>query len=152
MNPRVKSLACLVLLASALAACSGLVPKLEPPQLQVVDVKLLRTDLLSQQLQVRLRVTNPNDRVLPVKAITYQVEVAGEPFAKGESERNFEVPALGSTEFDVGMTANAANVLLKMLGGGRRDALDYRLTGKVQLASGLLRSIPFEEKGSVKLR
>lgn len=136
-----------------LASCSGLVPKLEAPQLQVVGVELQRADLLSQQLRVRMRVTNPNDRALPVRAITYQVEVAGEPFAQGESERSFDVPALGSTEFDLGMKANAAGVLLRLLGSGQRtDALDYRLTGRVQLASGLLRSVPFEEKGSINLR
>ncbi|MGC4028895.1 MAG: LEA type 2 family protein [Steroidobacteraceae bacterium] len=144
---------CSALLAVAMTGCSGIVPKLETPQLQVVGVDLLRSDLLTQQLRVRMRVTNPNDRVLPVRSIIYRVEVAGEPFAQGESERNFEVPALGSTEFDVGMTANAAGTLLKLLGSGNRaGALDYRLVGKVQLASGLIRSIPFEEKGSLNLR
>ncbi len=147
-----KARLCWVLLLAAIAGCSGMVPKLERPELQVVGVELQRGDLFSQQLRVRMRVTNPNDRVLPVRSITYQVELAGEPFAQGESERNFEVPALGSTEFDVGMTANVAGVLLRMLGGGNRQTMDYRLTGKVQLASGLLRSIPFEEKGSLDLR
>lgn len=147
-----KARLCWVLLLAAIAGCSGMVPKLERPELQVVGVELQRGDLFSQQLRVRMRVTNPNDRVLPVRSITYQVELAGEPFAQGESERNFEVPALGSTEFDVGMTANVAGVLLRMLGGGNRQTMDYRLTGKVQLASGVLRSIPFEEKGSLDLR
>jgi len=140
-----------MLLLSGLAGCSGLVPKLEPPDLQVVGVELQSSDLLQQQLRVRMRVTNPNDRALPVRGITYRVEVAGEQVATGESERDFEVPALGTTEFDLSMKANAASVLLKLMGGGR-DSLDYRLVGRVQLASGLLRSIPFEEKGTFNLR
>ena len=39
-------------------------------------------------------------------------------------------------------------------GGGSdnsMESLDYRMIGKVSLSSGLLRSIPFEEKGSIKL-
>jgi LEA14-like dessication related protein len=136
-----------------LAGCSGLVPRLEPPSLQVVGVDLLRSDLLQQELRLRMRVTNPNDRSLPVRSITYQVEVAGEHFAHGGSERNFEVPALGTTEFDVNVTANAAGMVLRLLGGGQRlDAVEYRLVGRVQLASGLLRNIPFEQKGSLNLR
>jgi LEA14-like dessication related protein len=127
--------------------------RLEQPKLQVVDVQLLKGDLLQQQLKLRMRVDNPNDRELPVAGITYQLVVAGENFAFGESERDFLVPALGSAEFDVHVTANAATALLKILAGGRRlETVDYRLTGKVALSSGMLRSIPFDEKGIINLR
>ena len=145
-------IAALMLVALA-SGCSSLVPKLETPDLQVVNVEVLRSDLLQQQLRVRMRVTNPNDRSLPVRSITYRMEVAGEQFAEGESDRDFEVPALGSTEFDVNVTANAAGAMLKLLGSGRSlDSIEYRLVGQVKLASGLLRTIPFEQKGAVKLR
>ena len=136
-----------------LAACSSLLPKLEAPQLQVVKVDVLKSDFLQQELRVRMRVDNPNDRVLPVRGITYEMEVAGEPFAHGESDRNFDVPALGSTEFDVSVTANAATALLKLASAGKKlDAIEYRLVGKVSLSSGLIRSVPFEKKGTFKLR
>ena len=135
------------------AGCASLAPKLEAPDLEVVDVKLLRGDLSQQQLRVRLRVTNPNDRELPVKGITYRMEVGGEQFAAGESERDFVVPALGATEFDMSMNADLAGVLFRMMSGGRmRDAIDYRLSGKVSLSAGLLRSVPFEKKGTFNLR
>jgi LEA14-like dessication related protein len=140
-------------LAGLGSGCSSLVPKLETPDLAVVNVEVLRSDLLQQELKVRMRVTNPNDRSLPVRSITYRMEVAGEQFAQGESERDFEVPALGTTEFDVNVTANAAGAMLRLLGSGRKlDTLDYRLVGQVKLASGFLRTIPFEKKGSLNLR
>ena len=47
-------------------ACSTL--KLEPPQLSVVTMKVQSADIFSQRLQMRLRVVNPNDRELPIKA------------------------------------------------------------------------------------
>ena len=63
------------------------------------------------------------------------------------------MPALGTSEFDVSVTANAAGAMLRLLGSGRRlDAVEYRLVGKVQLASGFIRTIPFEQKGSLNLR
>ena len=140
---------CLVIL---LAGGCALVPAFKEPQLDVVDVQLLRGDLLQQELRVRMLVRNPNDRALAVRRVEYEVKVAGEAFAHGESERDFNVPANGETQFDVGVTANAAAMVLRLLGGGRRDAVDYQITGKVTLASGLVRSIPFDEKGEFRLR
>lgn len=140
-----------LLMLAALTGCAY--AHLEKPKLEVVDMQLLKGDLLQQQLKLRMRVLNPNDRQLPVAGITYELVVAGEAFAHGESERDFLVPALGSAEFDVNVTANAATALLKILAGGRKlEAVDYRLTGKVALSSGMLRSIPFDQKGTFNLR
>jgi LEA14-like dessication related protein len=140
-----------LLMLAALTGCAY--AHLEKPKLEVVDIQLLKGDLLQQQLKLRMRVLNPNDRQLPVAGITYELVVAGEAFAHGESERDFLVPALGSAEFDVNVTANAATALLKILAGGRKlETVDYRLTGKVALSSGMLRSIPFDQKGTVNLR
>jgi LEA14-like dessication related protein len=140
---------CIVIL---LADGCALAPKFKEPQLDVVDVQLLRGDLLQQELRVRMLVRNPNARALAVHRVQYEVKVGGEAFARGESERDFTVPANGETQFDVGVTANAAAAVLRLLGGGRRDAVDYQITGKVTLASGLVRSIPFDEKGEFRLR
>lgn len=137
---------------AALAACSAVVP-LQEPKLQVVGVELLRGDLLRQELRVRMRVQNPNDRQLPVRSITYEVQLGGEPFAHGESERDFLVPANGETEFDVSVTANAAAAVLKLVGSGRKlDSVDYRINGKVSLSSGMFRNIPFDQKGTLDLK
>lgn len=135
-----------------LGACSSLLPKLESPQLTVVGIELVKADLLQQQLRVRMHVHNPNDRELSVRGIDYTVELAGDEFAHGDSERNFTVPALGDSEFDVNVFANAAPMLLKFATGARTDAVDYRIVGKVRLAGGLIRSVPFTQKGSFKLR
>lgn len=137
---------------ATLGACSAVVP-LQEPKLQVVGVELLRGDLLRQELRVRMRVQNPNARELPVRSITYEVQLGGEAFAHGESERDFLVPANGETEFDVSVTANAAAAVLKLVGSGRKlDNVDYRIAGKVALASGLFRNIPFDQKGTLNLK
>ena len=142
------AIACLALLG---AGCA-LVPKMEPPHLEVVDVQLLRGDLLQQELRLGMRVQNPNNRALAVRSVQYEVRVAGEPFAHGESVRDFVVPALGESRFDLTVTANAAAAVLRLLAGGRRDSLDYEITGSAKLANGLVRSIPFEHRGELRLR
>jgi LEA14-like dessication related protein len=140
------------LLALVLLAGCAAGPKFQEPRLEVIDIDLIKGDLLRQDLRVRMRVHNPNNRDLPVRGIVYEVQLAGEDFAHGESERDFVVPALGNTEFDVGVTANAAAAMLRLLGSGRRDQVDYRITGRVTLASGFVRNVPFDQKGTLKLR
>jgi LEA14-like dessication related protein len=138
-----------------LGGCSLLVPKLETPQLSIVDVELQKADLWEQRMKVRLRVVNSNDRPIPVKGLTVALEVAGQDLAHGVSGASFNVPARGEAEFDMNMTANMAGAILKLLGKSSEamgDEVDYRVTGKISLSEGLLRSIPFEDHGKFKLK
>jgi len=137
-----------------LGGCSLFVPKFETPQLSVVNVELQKSDLWEQRMKVRMRVENPNDRPIPVKGLTVALDVQDQEIAHGVSGASFVVPALGEAEFDMNMTANMAGALLKLLGAGNQmsDSIDYRITGKLSLSSGLFRSIPFEDRGSVRLK
>jgi LEA14-like dessication related protein len=142
-------------LAALLAAGCVLSPKLEPPSLSIASVQLTSGTLWEQRLKVRMRVHNPNERALAVKSLEYTLEVDGQPFASGVSDSSFVIPALGETEFDMSMTTNVAGTLIALLGRGS-DALGqgvaYHLTGKVVLAQGLLRSIPFDQTGTFRLQ
>lgn len=143
-----------VIVALVLGGCSLLVPRLETPRLSIVNVQLEKGDIFEQRLKVRMRVQNPNDRTLPIRGLSYTLEVSGEEFARGVSGTSFTVPALGEAEFDMNVTANMATALIKLLGRGKDsmpDRIDYRIVGKVSLSEGWLRSIPFEERGSFAL-
>lgn len=140
-----------------LSGCAALGPRLETPNLSIVGVEILKGDLFEQRLRARMRVQNPNDRELAVKGITYTIEVGGEEFGRGISGSSFVVPRMGEAEFDMIVTANMAGTLLRLANRAERDgrtadAVEYRIFGKVSLDAGLLRSIPFEERGSFKLR
>ncbi len=139
----------IILLALGLSGCSLFVPKLERPTLSVVKVQMLKSDLWHQELKVRMRVQNPNDRVLPVKGIVYQLDVEGQELAHGASGDSFVVPALGEAEFDMSVSANMANMLIKLLNKGGNE-VDYRISGKISLSAGLLRSISFDDHGTFK--
>jgi LEA14-like dessication related protein len=139
-----------VLGAVWLAGCSVL-PKFETPKLSVVGIEMQSADIFSQRLKVRMRVLNPNARELPIKGISYRIEVNDSELGQGLTNTPFVVPALGEAEFDVQVTANMAGMLAKLLARRKSEALDYRLVGEVALSSGFLRRIPFDERGSVKL-
>jgi LEA14-like dessication related protein len=134
------------------AGCAAL-PKLESPKVSVVSLKMAGGDIFSQRVQVRMRVFNPNTRELPISGITYNIEVNDAELGNGATAAPFTVPAMGEAEFDMNITANLAGALVKLL--SRRnssEAIDYRLRGNVSLSSGFLRRIPFDERGSVKLK
>lgn len=146
---RMKSL---VLAATALLLAGCAASRFETPDLQIVGVEMQQADLFQQRFKVRLRVQNPNDRALPVQGITAKMDVGGEQFAQGVSGESFTVPAFGEAEFDMLLNANVAGAVIRLLAAMRdsKDAapsLDYRVYGKLSLSSGLIRSIPFEEKG-----
>lgn len=144
-----------MLMATLLAACASQV-KLEQPNLSVVGIEMLEGSLFTQRLKVRVRVQNPNDRELPIKGVSAKLEVAGRDFATGVSAQPFVVPAFGEAEFDLMVDASMAQTIIGMVGkdkqDGPRDSLDYRLSGKVSLSSGLVRSLPFDEKGTLQLK
>ncbi|HEX9708208.1 MAG TPA: hypothetical protein VGA24_11280, partial [Steroidobacteraceae bacterium] len=56
----------------------------------------------------------------------------------------------GEAEFDMIVTANAANAILKIVGGDRQGKdVGYKLKGKLSTRIGMLRTIPFEESGTL---
>lgn len=146
-------LAAAIALLLALSGCAGLGGRLESPRVSVVGIRALKADLFEQRLEVRLRVENPNALDIPVRGLDVSVELAEEPFAQGSSAREFTVPARGEAEFDMLVTAHAATALLRIASAGReeRAQIGYRLSGKLSTRLGLLRSIPFEETGTLPL-
>ena len=139
----------IILVFLGLSGCSLFVPKLEKPTLSVVRVQMLKSDLWHQEFKVRIRVQNPNDRELPVKGIVYELDVEGQELAHGMSGDSFVVPALGEAEFDMSVSANMANMLIKLLNKGGSE-VEYRIYGKISLSAGLLRSISFDDHGTFK--
>jgi LEA14-like dessication related protein len=154
VRARLPRAAVALVLAVLVAGCASLGTKLEAPRLSLVGIQLQDASFFEQRLLVRLRVQNPNDLVLPVNGLDVSFELDGEHFAEGVSARSFEVPALGEAEFDMLVTANAATAVLRILekGKGKRvETLDYRIRGKLSTRLGLLRSVPFDERGTVSL-
>jgi LEA14-like dessication related protein len=133
-------------LAALLAACTT-APKLEPPKVSITGAKVVSADVWVQHLKVRLQLHNPNDRELPVKALEYTIEIAGQNVGNGSYAESFVVPAHGDVEFDTNVTTNLAGAVLKLVTHVPRTLTPYRLAGKITLAEGLGR-IEFEAQAS----
>src|SRR5687768_2579623 len=127
-------------------------PKLQAPELSLVNVSMTSADIFNQQFNVRLHVQNPNDRDLPVNGIDYELFLEGDSFAEGVSNKQFVIPANGETEFDLPVRTNFVSSLGRLVSRlqGRKQ-VQYVLEGKVLTDIGMFNKIPFRESGSVDL-
>ena len=146
-------LAALLAAASALSTgCSMLAPELETPQLSLLNIQMMSTDMFAQKFRVRVKVENPNDLELPVRGLDYKIILMGDSFADGVSSDRFVVPANGEAEFDMVVTTNFVSSLGRLIsrvGGGKLEDLDYEIAGEVLLDRGFVKKIPFNHHGTV---
>jgi LEA14-like dessication related protein len=135
----------------ALAGCASVLPKLEAPRLAVTGVVIGGGNIQQQQIRLTFHATNPNNRAIAIRSIECNLEIEGAAFAQGTTDAAFTLPALGETDFDLNVTANLNTVLGAFAGGFGRHAVDYRVYGQVHLQGGMLRNIPFDQRGKVRL-
>jgi LEA14-like dessication related protein len=146
MLPRIPRWLLLPLFMAWMAACSLVAPHFERPILSVTGIELVGGNLLQQNFLVKFNVQNPNDRALPVTGLHADLIVMGERFASGIVDRAFVVPAQGSSQFDMTISANLALILFK-LKANRSDDIDYELTGVASIDLPFLREVPFQQRG-----
>jgi len=134
-----------------IAACTGL-GDLQTPQLEVVGIEMLSTDMFAQRFTVRMHVQNPNEVELPVRGIDYKLFLMGDQFAEGITNEPFVLPAKGEAEFDMTVTTNFVSSfgrLISRMGGGKLEDVDYELAGTLMIDKGMVRKIPFNKRGTV---
>lgn len=106
-------------LLSLLSSCStGVGSGFKKPDMQLVDVELVRARLLEQQFILHFRVDNPNSKSLPVRSINYQVLLNDTPLANGSNNQWITVPANGHAYFKIPVHTNLwrhMKVIVRML-------------------------------------
>jgi len=154
MVPRIPKWLLLPLFTAWTAACSLVAPHFEQPILSVAGIEVVGGNLLQQNFMVQFNVQNPNDRALPVTGLHAELNVLGERVASGVVDRAFVVPAHGSSEFDMTISASLAMVLFKLKQSRDKgsDDIDYELTGAASIDLPFLREVPFRQRGVFSLK
>lgn len=144
----------LLLLAGLLGACASLRP--EPPEVAIDSVRLLEMGFAEQKFGILLRVRNPNGREFVLNQLDYQLELSGQPFARGQLDSAVTLPALGETLVEVPANMRLADFLNspagKLLSGGGpsgRGEIAYRLFGSARIDDTW--EAPFERQGKIDL-
>jgi len=127
-----------------LAACAGVLPHLDKPEVTVAGLRLAGGTLLAPRFMLTLRVSNPNDLEIPVESLAFTVDLNDAPFAEGVSTQALRLPARGAALLEIAVSARLASLLREF----KADAPPaYRLKG--QLVTGRYGRFDFDRKGIV---
>jgi LEA14-like dessication related protein len=142
----------LILVALHLSGgCATLTSQWTAPEVELVGARPKVLGLDRQSLILNLRVKNPNDRALPIKGLTYRVQVEGRELAEGSSALERLIPPGGTEQVDVEVSSN----LLALMPELPRllltdDALDWTVSGIAYAhAAGVSVPLPFRYSGKV---
>jgi len=150
-NKAFKSLFCgLFLTLSLLFACAGMGNGiLRPPGLKVTGVNVESLGLNKQDIRLKINIFNPNPVPIPVRGITYKLEINSVEFASGFNKTSIDIPASGDSDVDLVISGNLLSFLLKnrMIS---KNSIPYSLTGNIALLSSSIR-FPYAHRGMIDL-
>ena len=134
-----------------LAGCAGLSKQIDTPRLSVVDLQLVGATIFEQQYRIQLRIQNPNPFALSVDGLQYAIEINGQHFASGVSNRSAVIPPLDNAVLEVEATSTLMSFFRQIttLQKGKLETISYRLYGKIHLAGFPGQS--FDYKGEMPL-
>lgn len=142
----------LLLASSLLGGCATWIGgHFKSPDVQLVNVDVVRARLLEQELLLSFRIDNPNGTSLPVRGLDYTVFLNDVKLAHGQSATWFTVPAHGHEEFTVPVNTNLwrhMKYIVKLLEKPDKP-IHYRLEGEVKTGLMFGRRIKLVRNGEL---
>lgn len=144
---------CGIIFCLWLAGCAALQPRLDQPKVKVTSLKVLPAQGFALPIEVGLLISNPNDRDLSLRGISYTIGIESFDVLSGVSNELPVLPAYKETPVNVVVTANAIQ-LVKLLEHfnrkGMQNEVAYNFKAKLDF-SAWLPALRVEEKGSIPL-
>lgn len=136
-----------------LAACAGLTPNYEKPQVNVTSFTLAPDSSgLAPRFNIGLQVINPNRTALPLVGMNYSVEVEGNRILSGAEPNLPRIEGYSSADIVIQASPDlfGSARLLNQLLSGQRDELSYLFKARLDVGT-LMPYINIEEEGSFGL-
>lgn len=148
-----RTLAVAAALAVLLSACAALKPAVQPPHLNLIDVRFLDAQLFEQRYQLTFRVLNPNDMDIPIQGMYFELALADRPFGTGVSNIPVTLPAYGEATVTVTVSTNIINTVKQLAEffQGRPQVVAYRLSGHLKVDLPIVGRLPVSAEGTVRL-
>ena len=139
------------LLPGLVAGCASLTRPWTQPDVMVTSVRPQQLALDRQTLLVGLRIHNPNDRTLPIKAMTYTLTLEGDEIASGGGALERQIPAFGDTSTEVSLSGDAGRILGKLPALALQSRpWQYRISGVITVADFV--PVPYRYSGELDPR
>lgn len=115
--------------------CATLGPDFEPPRITLVDLQPESVTLFEQKYLIQLRIQNPNEQALEIRGLHYDLELNGQSFLSGVSSESLAIAPFGDAVIRTEGVSTLFGYLrqIEELNKGNRQALEYRLTGRVSV-------------------
>jgi LEA14-like dessication related protein len=142
----------LVMLMFFLGGCASLMWTGEKPSVEIVSIMPKEMRLLEQTFTMELRIQNPTDADLDINGMAFELEINGQPFAKGVSNQSVKVERLSTKVVQVEAYTGLTSILRQLSEvrkGSYSSGFTYRLKGSVYAGSPSVR-IPFDETGEFR--
>jgi len=115
----------------------------------LAGLRIKEITLASQTAVVTLAVKNPNDRELPITAMTYRIQIEGSEVVQGASALDRQIPAFGEAVVDVEVAGSLLGLVAQLPSLALEDRPhDWTVSGTVTIADGLL-TLPYRYSGQV---
>jgi len=153
-KPKLVIHASTLLAACLLAACASTGNIISAPGVSLRNVELTEAGFSGQTFVLGFDVTNPNPFPLPIRSVSYGVELDGYRFATGETKGGFTVPASGDGEFAISVQLNllkSAPQLLHIIRDGARRDITYELSGKLGVDIPFTEPARFKSSGEIRM-
>lgn len=138
-----------LLLLTLVAGCTGIGSLLQKPEVSLAGVELLELNLLQQRFAFKLLVRNPNQVDLPITRLNFEIEINGQPFATGVSDKATTVPRSGEAILPVTAESDFGRVLRQVREWKKNpgERVEYRVHGTASVAG--FDSLPFDRRGEL---
>ena len=134
--------------------CASTGVTIEKPGINLRNVEVAAIDLDGQTFVLDFDVVNPNPFPLPVRSVSYGIELEGLRLAAGETQGAFTVPADGESHFaitvDVDLMRTAPQLMFIVRDGFHRD-IPYALEGSLAIDVPFVKPVGFQNRGSIRL-
>ena len=155
MNSRVFCVKVTSLIAiAALSACAGTGAIIASPEVRLTSVELTSADFHQQKFLLGFHVSNPNPFPLPIRSVTYRVQLGDQQFARGKTQGNFTVPSNGNTSFAISIEVDLLRTTTNLAGfipGNVREDLNYELSGSFAVDIPFAKPLKFSHSDSIDL-
>lgn len=140
----------LFILTILLSSCAGIGQSLiKAPGLNITNVRVSNLSLTNQNIVFTLGIDNPNPIPIPLKGLSYKLDLNGVEFANGFNESDLSIPAGGNSVMDLNIEGDLIS-FIREFGGVKQGGLDYNLSGDIALLSSSLR-FPYNQEGRLTL-
>jgi len=141
-----------VILVILVSGCASLFWMGEKPHVDIVNITPKEMRLLEQTFLLELRIQNPTETDLDINGMSFELEINGQPFARGVSNQSLKVERLSTKVVEVDAYTGLVSILRQLSEakkGSYASGFKYRLKGSIHTGAPSFR-IPFDETGEFK--